>query len=49
MGLANPIHLTDLRGDLFGGVTAAIGSLPIAQAFGGESYRSTWVEHQKIL
>jgi SulP family sulfate permease len=34
MQLTNRIHLRNLRGDLFGGVTAAIVSLPLALAFG---------------
>ncbi|KYC39350.1 Bicarbonate transporter BicA [Scytonema hofmannii PCC 7110] len=34
MQLTNRIHLRNLRGDLFGGVTAAIVSLPMALAFG---------------
>jgi SulP family sulfate permease len=34
MALTNQIHFNNLRGDLFGGVTAAIISLPLALAFG---------------
>lgn len=34
MQLFNRIHFRNLRGDLFGGVTAAIVSLPLALAFG---------------
>lgn len=34
MQLFNEIHLRNLRGDLFGGVTAAIIALPMALAFG---------------
>lgn len=34
MGLTNKINFRNLRGDLFGGVTAAIVSLPLALAFG---------------
>lgn len=34
MQLTNYIHFRNLRGDLFGGVTAAIISLPLALAFG---------------
>lgn len=34
MQLTNTIHFRNLRGDLFGGVTAAIVSLPLALAFG---------------
>lgn len=34
MQLTNHIHFKNLRGDLFGGVTAAIISLPLALAFG---------------
>ncbi|MUL37348.1 SulP family inorganic anion transporter [Gloeocapsopsis dulcis] len=34
MQLTNRIHFRNLRGDLFGGVTAAIVSLPLALAFG---------------
>jgi SulP family sulfate permease len=34
MSLTNNIHFRNLRGDLFGGVTAAIVSLPLALAFG---------------
>lgn len=34
MSLTNSIHLRNLRGDLFGGVTPAIVSLPLALAFG---------------
>jgi SulP family sulfate permease len=34
MSLVNTIHLRNLRGDLFGGLTAAIVSLPLALAFG---------------
>ncbi len=34
MGLTNLIHFRNLRGDVFGGLTAAIVSLPIALAFG---------------
>lgn len=34
MQLTNKIHFRNLRGDIFGGVTAAIVSLPLALAFG---------------
>jgi sulfate permease, SulP family len=34
MQLTNKIHFRNLRGDLFGGLTAAIVSLPLALAFG---------------
>jgi SulP family sulfate permease len=34
MRFLNQIHFTNLRGDLFGGVTTAIVSLPLALAFG---------------
>ena len=34
MQLTNYIHFRNLRGDIFGGVTAAIVSLPLALAFG---------------
>ncbi len=34
MQLTNTIHFRNLRGDLFGGLTAAIVSLPLALAFG---------------
>jgi len=34
MALTNQIHFNNLRGDLFGGMTAAIISLPLALAFG---------------
>jgi sulfate permease, SulP family len=34
MQLTNDIHFRNLRGDIFGGVTAAIISLPLALAFG---------------
>ncbi|NEO26324.1 MAG: SulP family inorganic anion transporter, partial [Kamptonema sp. SIO4C4] len=34
MQITNKIHFRNLRGDLFGGVTAAIISLPMALAFG---------------
>ena len=34
MTLTNTIHFRNLRGDLFGGLTAAIVSLPLALAFG---------------
>ncbi|PPS39911.1 SulP family inorganic anion transporter [Chroococcidiopsis sp. TS-821] len=34
MQLTNRIHFRNLRGDLFGGITAAIVSLPLALAFG---------------
>lgn len=34
MQLTNRIHFRNLRGDLFGGLTAAIVSLPLALAFG---------------
>ncbi|MBO1351442.1 MAG: SulP family inorganic anion transporter [Hormoscilla sp. GUM202] len=33
----NPLHLGNLRGDLFGGVTAAVVALPLALAFGVSS------------
>ena len=34
MSLFNQIETRNLRGDIFGGVTAAIISLPLALAFG---------------
>lgn len=34
MQLTNQIHFRNLRGDLFGGVTAAVIALPMALAFG---------------
>lgn len=34
MQITNHIHLRNLRGDVFGGLTAAIVSLPLALAFG---------------
>ena len=34
MQLTNRIHFRNLRGDIFGGVTAAIIALPMALAFG---------------
>jgi SulP family sulfate permease len=34
MGITNQIHFRNLRGDIFGGLTAAIVSLPLALAFG---------------
>ncbi|HEY9810421.1 MAG TPA: SulP family inorganic anion transporter [Halomicronema sp.] len=34
MSITNEIHFKNLRGDIFGGVTAAIVSLPLALAFG---------------
>lgn len=34
MGITNQIHFRNLKGDIFGGLTAAIVSLPIALAFG---------------
>ncbi|MBE9199234.1 MULTISPECIES: SulP family inorganic anion transporter [unclassified Nodularia (in: cyanobacteria)] len=37
MTLTNTIHFRNLRGDLFGGLTAAIVSLPLALAFGAAS------------
>ncbi|MEM9539920.1 MAG: SulP family inorganic anion transporter [Cyanobacteria bacterium P01_E01_bin.42] len=37
MQLVNRIHLKNLRGDIFGGVTAAIVALPLALAFGVSS------------
>ncbi|MDP5338344.1 MAG: SulP family inorganic anion transporter, partial [Nodularia sp. (in: cyanobacteria)] len=37
MTLINTIHFRNLRGDLFGGLTAAIVSLPLALAFGAAS------------
>jgi SulP family sulfate permease len=37
MSLTNTIHFRNLRGDLFGGLTAAIVSLPLALAFGAAS------------
>lgn len=33
-GLVNDLHFSNLRGDFFGGVTAAIVALPLALAFG---------------
>ena len=37
MQLTNKIHFRNLRGDLFGGITAAIVALPLALAFGVSS------------
>ncbi|WP_066381675.1 MULTISPECIES: SulP family inorganic anion transporter [unclassified Anabaena] len=37
MSLTNTIHFRNLRGDIFGGVTAAIVSLPLALAFAAAS------------
>lgn len=37
MALVNRLHFRNLRGDLFGGVTAAIVALPLALAFGVSS------------
>lgn len=37
MSLVNKIHFRNLRGDLFGGLTAAIVALPLALAFGVSS------------
>ena len=34
MAITNQIRFDNLRGDIFGGVTAAIVSLPLALAFG---------------
>lgn len=34
MGILNEIHFRNLRGDIFGGVTAAVIALPMALAFG---------------
>lgn len=34
MAITNQIRFDNLRGDIFGGVTAAIASLPLALAFG---------------
>ena len=34
MQLTNQIHFRNLRGDIFGGVTAAVIALPMALAFG---------------
>jgi len=34
MEITNRIHFDNLRGDIFGGLTAAIVSLPLALAFG---------------
>ena len=34
MNLKNKIHFRNWRGDLFGGLTAAIVALPLALAFG---------------
>jgi len=34
MTLLNDIHFNNLKGDLFGGVTAAVIALPMALAFG---------------
>ena len=34
MGIINRIHFKNLKGDLFGGITAAVVSLPMALAFG---------------
>ncbi len=34
MSITNRIRFNNLRGDIFGGVTAAIVSLPLALAFG---------------
>ncbi|BAZ36981.1 sulfate permease family protein [Calothrix sp. NIES-4101] len=33
MGIPDKIHFRNLRGDIFGGLTAAIVSLPLALAF----------------
>lgn len=41
MQLTNQIHFRNLRGDLFGGLTAAIVSLPLALAFGVASGAGT--------
>jgi SulP family sulfate permease len=34
MAITNQIRFNNLRGDIFGGVTAAVVSLPLALAFG---------------
>jgi hypothetical protein len=34
MEITNRIHFDNLRGDIFGGLTAAVVSLPLALAFG---------------
>ena len=34
MQITNRIHFDNLRGDIFGGLTAAVVSLPLALAFG---------------
>jgi SulP family sulfate permease len=34
MGLVHGLHFNNLRGDLFGGLTAAVVALPLALAFG---------------
>ncbi|MFM6058774.1 MAG: sulfate permease [Microcystis aeruginosa] len=38
MQITNRIHFDNLRGDIFGGLTAAIVSLPLALAFGVTSW-----------
>ena len=38
MQITNRIHFDNLRGDIFGGLTAAIVSLPLALAFGVASW-----------
>ena len=37
IGLVNGLHFRNLRGDVFGGLTAAIVALPLALAFGVSS------------
>ena len=34
MGLINGFHLKNIRGDVLGGLTAAVVALPLALAFG---------------
>ena len=41
MEITNRIHFDNLRGDIFGGLTAAIVSLPLALAFGVTSRTRT--------
>lgn len=37
MPLVNGLHFKNIRGDLFGGITAAVVALPLALAFGVSS------------
>ncbi|RAM50240.1 MAG: hypothetical protein C6Y22_18520 [Hapalosiphonaceae cyanobacterium JJU2] len=41
MAITNLIRFNNLRGDIFGGVTTAVVSLPLALAFGGGGSRRT--------